>query len=114
RALLLAPGDVRQLTVLGDFTDQTGVSLPASYLSFRSTDATVATVAATGRVRAAGSGGTALLVSSHGILAATVLNVPAPTQDGLPPELTGLVVYPQGVSLPAGVGQRQLSVSLDG
>jgi hypothetical protein len=99
------------MLVTGDFADQQGVPLPASYLTFQTMDPTVATVTSTGQISAVGLGSTVLIISSHGIQAATVLNVDDPTADD-PPEYYGLEVYPQGIAMPVG-GTRQLQVELD-
>src|SRR2546426_11145773 len=50
-------------------------ALPISYLDFRSTSTAAATISSTGLVRAVKEGTGVLLVSSHGIEAATAVTV---------------------------------------
>src|SRR5262249_39694856 len=74
----LNPGDRNTVTVLGDFGDQTGVVLPASYLTYQVVDPAVAGIVS-GQLQALANGTTVLLVSSHGIQAATAVRVGFPT-----------------------------------
>ena len=113
RAPVLLVGSDQLMDVIGDFADQQGVSLPVSYVSFLSTDTTVATVTPAGRLTAIGSGSCVLLISSHGLQAATVVNVT--TEDDFDQsDDTGLDVYPGAVSLASSGGTRQIDVTLDG
>src|SRR5262245_23463113 len=99
------------MIVVGDFADQKGVPLPAAYLSFQSVDPSVASISATGRLTGLAEGTTILLVSSHGVLAATAVSVGVP-QDGLGQQLYtgGLSTYPLAVSLDANGGTRQFKI----
>jgi hypothetical protein len=107
-------GDLRQLALTGDFTDQKGVALPASYLTFQTTDPTVASVSAGGELSALADGITVLLAGSHGIQAATALTVGFP-QDQTQQDLyvVGLDTYPQALALAPDV-TRQMKITLQG
>jgi len=114
RPIVLAPGATLVEKVIGDFADEKGIALPASYVSFQTTDATVAVVSPAGSVSAQTNGTAVLLAFSHGIQAATAIRVGTPTD--LTSQLlaqVGLTADPQAVSLAAGVGTRQLDISLD-
>ena len=96
----LARGDSLRLQLSGDFADQQGVPLPASYLAFASSNTAVATVSADGKLRALADGTAAVTVAGNGIHAATAVTV------GVPPAATdqallarGLQIYPQAVTL---------------
>jgi hypothetical protein len=112
RALFLLPGNTQQEGITGDFADQTGVTLPPSYVTFQTLDPTVATVTQVGVVTGVAEGSTVLEISSHGIDAVTVLNVGDPVNEPVA-DFLGLGVYPQALSLPSN-GSRQLEVSLNG
>ncbi|MDC0935965.1 S8 family serine peptidase [Pirellulales bacterium] len=71
----LTLGDRTQLAAIGDFADEQDVALPASYVTFTSTDATVAEITSSGMVTAARVGSGVLLVETQGLLAATAANV---------------------------------------
>ena len=70
-------GDTQTMSVIGDFADQQDVALPSSYLTFQTADPALADVTATGQPAVA-PGNTALVVSSHGIQAATVVDIDDP------------------------------------
>ncbi len=100
-----------QFNVFGDFADQQGVFLPSSYLTFQSTDLTVASVSSSGLLHAVNNGSTALVVASHGVQAATAVTV------GIPESLLGqylyalgLNAYPGAVTLSSKDGSRQMQV----
>ncbi len=95
------------MSVTGDFADQQDVPLPASYVTFQTVDPTIAAVAATGQLTGIAEGYTALVVSSHGIFAATVVEVDDPN-DPSPPEYSGLTVSPQAMTLADNGGMQQL------
>src|SRR5262249_32484058 len=108
----LNPGEPGTAPLVGDFPDQQEVALPSSYVTFETTDPTVATVSASGLLNAVANGTAVLLASSHGIQAATAVLVGTPTD--LTQQLLaglGLTVYPQAVSLAAPGGTRQLQIS---
>src|SRR5262249_20562514 len=67
----LTRGQHTDLSLVGEFTDEDNVPLPASYLYFSSNNAAAARVSASGRVTARADGWGVLLASSHGIQAAT-------------------------------------------
>src|SRR5262249_39578953 len=48
----LDPGQKQTMQVIGDFADETGVALPASYLTFTTFDPALAAVSADGTLRA--------------------------------------------------------------
>ena len=110
----LALGNLLRPVVIGDFADQAGVVLPSSYLQFVSTSPAAATITASGLVRALGNGSAALVVSSHGIQAATVVTVGVPIlrQDQLL-YVEGLDVAPEAFTLSSQAGRRQLGVGTD-
>ena len=81
RSALLYPGESMHLSVVADFMDQEDVVLPASYLTFQSTDPSVATVDDNGQVVGVGIGNSVLVVSSHGIQTVTVVNVADPEDE---------------------------------
>lgn len=115
REFRLDSGDVRMPTVLGDFADQAGVLLPASYLTFTSTNPAVVSVSSGGLVRAMAEGTSVLLVSSHGIQAASAVAVgisAEPVQRIL--YVLGLDVYPPALSLANGGESRPLTVGVAG
>jgi DNA-binding beta-propeller fold protein YncE len=99
--------------VIGDFADQVGVTLPASYLTFHSADPDVASVSSEGVLHATKQGVTILTVASHGVQAATAVSVDIP-QDMLGQELyaLGLDAYPDAVTLSSEGGSRQFVVFL--
>ncbi len=114
RAALIDPGTSVKLTATGDFADQKGAELPASYLTVSSSQPAVATVTADGRVRGVAEGKTVLLLSRGPVQAATVLNV-GDTQDPiLPFAFAGLQAYPAATALASPGGTRQLQVSQEG
>ena len=112
----LNPGDVQQISVTGDFADQSGVVLPASYVTFQSSDPSVFSVTATGQLTAIGDGTAVLLVSTQGFLAATAVAVGfAPTN--VAEELLygqGLTTSLSAETLAAHIGSHQLDVSITG
>ncbi len=115
RAPSLQPGDSLNVTVVGDFADENGAVLPSSYLTFQTLDLSVATISAGGQLHAVADGTTVLLVSSHGIQAATAVSVGTSTDQTqqLLVKL-GLDDYPQALSLAAHVGSRQLKIDVGG
>ncbi len=104
-------GDSQTMSVTGDFADQKGVALPTSYVSFQMADPTVATVSSSSQITAVAEGSTELVVSSHGILAATVVDVADPN-DPVPPDYSGLTVSPQAITLADDGGTQQLDVEV--
>jgi YD repeat-containing protein/VCBS repeat-containing protein len=108
----LNAGAVQVLSLTGDFADEKDVALPASYLTFTSTDPSVARVSARGVVTGVANGSAILVAASHGIQAATAITVGVPTDaTALYLYNHGLTSYPQAVALPAQNGQRQLKIS---
>ncbi|MGA2068563.1 MAG: CARDB domain-containing protein, partial [Thermoguttaceae bacterium] len=109
------PGDAQVLVAVGDFTDQTGAVLPASYVTWQSTDPAVMSVTANGTVTAVSDGSSVITISAQGIQAATAGTVGTPT-DPLQQELygDGLETSIQAESLAANVGYHQLDVSSGG
>ncbi len=112
RAPRLDPGGATRMELRGDFADEKGVTLPASYLTFRSTEPSVVFVSPTGHVSARSAGTATLLVSSHGIQAATVVAVRIPEERAQQLlYVQGLNTYPQAVSLASGGTTRQLIIT---
>ncbi|MEG3927915.1 MULTISPECIES: Ig-like domain-containing protein [unclassified Microcoleus] len=116
----LYAGDSTELTVLGDFADQKGVVLPASYLTYTSFNPGVAPIDAFGKVTGLADG-TSIFSASHNniqaVTAARVGEMPIPANDdewnALLAEIYGLDVYPQAVTLTTGV-KRSLLVGIEG
>ena len=111
RAPELLPGDTQMMSVIGDFADEQDVALPSSYLTFQTADPTVAVVTTTGQLLAVAPGNTALVVSSHGIQAATVVDIDDPNAL-VSPDYSGLEVAPQAITLADNGGMQQLNVEL--
>jgi RHS repeat-associated protein len=100
-----------QANLTGDFADQPGVPLPASYLSFATSDPRVIKVSADGRVDAAADGAAFLQAASHGIQAVTAVAVGTPSQRTAQLLLAqGLTVAPQDLLLAGAGDSRQLQV----
>jgi len=116
----LDAGESTQLTVLGDFADQKGVVLPASYLTYASLNPGVAPIDAFGKVTGLADGASILSASRNNIQAVTAARVgelPIAANDdewnALLAEIYGLDVYPQAVTLTKGVN-RSLLVGIEG
>ena len=116
----LNAGESTQLTVLGDFADQKGVVLPASYLTYASLNPGVAPIDAFGKVTGLADGTSILSASRNNIQAVTAARVgkmPIPANDdesnALRAEIAGLNVYPQAVTLTKGIN-RSLLVGIEG
>jgi YD repeat-containing protein len=71
----LTGGQTVRLELIGDFADQTGVTLPPSYLTFTSTVPEVAATTPQGLVTAVGDGTAVLIATRDAILAATAVGV---------------------------------------
>lgn len=116
----LNAGESTQLTVLGDFADQKGVVLPASYLTYASLNPGVAPIDAFGKVTGLADGTSILSASRNNIQAVTAARVgkmPIPANDdesnAQQAEIYGLNVYPQAVTLTKGIN-RSLLVGIEG
>ncbi|MBV8658658.1 MAG: Ig-like domain-containing protein, partial [Burkholderiales bacterium] len=124
-------GATQSLQLTGDFADQAGVALPASYVQFTSSDPSVVTVDAHGTVHAVGAGTAIITATANGISAENVITASAQpkapgtdAQDLLEPAIPDaasrlgtyeLSLFPQAVDLAAptangGAGQRQIDV----
>ena len=114
RPLRLEPGDVINLEVRVDFTDEKNVAVPANYVRFVTGEEKIATVNASGLVRGIARGVTTLSVVRGDVRAITALAVGRPDQ---PTEIVatvlGLDVFPNSVALAPG-GFRQLLVAVLG
>jgi hypothetical protein len=80
----LYAGESTELTVLGDFADQKGVVLPASYLTYASLNSGVAPIDAFGKVTGLADGTSILSASGNNIQAVTTARVgemPIPAND---------------------------------
>ncbi len=108
----IQPGDVVNIGVTGDFTDQSGALLPASYVTFQSSNPAVFTVSPQGQLNAVGDGTAVLLVSSHGIQAATAVLVGPPTFAQRQLYDSGLTTSLTAETLAANIGSHQLDVSV--
>jgi len=117
----LYAGESTELTVLGDFADQKGVVLPASYLTYASLNPGVAPIDAFGKVTGLADGTSILSASRNNIQAVTAarvgeLPIAAANDDewnALLAEIYGLDVYPKAVTLTTGV-KRSLLVGIEG
>ena len=117
----LNAGESTELTVLGDFADQKGVVLPASYLTYASLNPGVAPIDAFGKVTGLADGTSILSASRNNIQAVTAarvgeLPIAAANDDewnALLAEIYGLDVYPKAVTLTTGVN-RSLLVGIEG
>jgi predicted chitinase len=117
----LYAGESTELTVLGDFADQKGVVLPASYLTYASLNPGVAPIDAFGKVTGLADGTSILSASRNNIQAVTAarvgeLPIAAASDDewnALLAEIYGLDVYPKAVTLTTGV-KRSLLVGIEG
>jgi len=109
----LALGERRAMTFTGDFADERGVALPASYLQFLTSAPDVATVSADGTLRAVGTGNGVLTVRSHGIEAVTafIAGEPRTLEERLLQTL-GVDIDPDAVTVASDGGTRQLRVFL--
>ncbi|MHC1770059.1 MAG: putative Ig domain-containing protein [Verrucomicrobiia bacterium] len=111
RSPLLDAGDMMEVVVLGDFTDQSSVPLPAEYVQFATGNSGVATVTASGQLRAVANGATYLRVWRGDLQAVTAVAVGRPEDLGaLANLLFGMTVYPEDISLTPGTS-RQLTVT---
>ena len=115
RNLRLAVGEGRQISLIGDFADQANVELPASYVTLMSTDGSIGSLVAGGRINAVGKGSGVLVAERAGLRAATAFTVGVPT-DTVQAYLYagGMTVYPGAVSLAENVGKRQILANLYG
>ncbi len=101
-----------QMLAIGDFADQQNVVLDPSYVTFQSTNTSVATVSAVGQLVGVAPGTSVLIVSAGGLQAATAVTVGAP-QGSLETTLydEGLNTYPLAVALSSSGGTRQFDVN---
>ena len=115
RNFRLSQGRAGQAVMIGDFADQQDVVLDPSYVTFLSTVPSVATVSSQGHVQALADGTGILLVTSHGLQAASAITVGIP-QDALGKQLydVGLDPFPLAVSLSSHGGTRQFVVQSNG
>ena len=100
----LQVGDVRQLTVVGTYSNNTTADV-TGLASFTSSDTTVATVGLGGLVTGVGAGSSVLTATVDGLSDSADATVAA-----LPAVLTGLAVTPNPVMLVVGASQ-QLTVT---
>ncbi|PSF28557.1 hypothetical protein C7H19_24555, partial [Aphanothece hegewaldii CCALA 016] len=115
----LQVGEQIGLKVIGDFADQQDVVLPNDYLTWYSENATVASVTGMGLVTGLSNGTTVLGAERNGIQAVTasrIGKIPAPTNQTefhiALAEEQGLEIYPDAVTLTAGVN-RQILVTIN-
>ncbi|MDZ4253493.1 MAG: hypothetical protein U1A72_13070 [Sulfuritalea sp.] len=116
RLPVMNQGSTATLQVTGNFTDQTGVSLPATYCQILSDTPVVVFVDANGDVHARQAGIAIVTVKAGQYSVQNVITVgvlpTAPDVDRFGNELN---VYPRSIDLAEGVGRRQIDVhSLDG
>src|SRR5262249_41837190 len=112
RVGFLMKGTDAQLRITGDFEDEKGVVLPASYFTFVTSDGAVAQVSADGKVHGIGRGAAVIRASSHGITAADSVYVSTSLVEGALLNSAEQVfdVYPGAVTLIEGVGRRQVVI----
>ncbi|MFN0038823.1 MAG: tandem-95 repeat protein, partial [Burkholderiales bacterium] len=105
-------GGSLQLELIGDFADQQDVLLPASYLTFSSTNPDSGRVGTNGRVAGLARGEGALVATRGNILAATAFLVGKPaTLSDTALALSGLDVYPGAVTVVPNGGERNIVLS---
>uniref|UniRef100_UPI00262BDF4C polymorphic toxin-type HINT domain-containing protein n=1 Tax=Propionivibrio sp. TaxID=2212460 RepID=UPI00262BDF4C len=111
RIAVLATGGSNSLRITGDFEDQQGVALDTDYVHFQSDDPATVALDARGHVLGKKTGITLVTYSSHGIIGANAIQVAeqprAPVTDEFGNELD---LFPNSLSLAAGIGQRQIDV----
>ena len=114
RSPVITAGRTFEIQMIGDFADEVGVLLPASYVTLEILDESLATVSAQGTLSAVGEGNTVLIATRGDLLAATVISVAATDEHyGYYVEQGGIGFYPGAVSLPFD-GERQLQITVDG
>ena len=114
RTPALDVGEVSEVLVTGDFTDEAGVLLPASYLTLSSTDPSVLSVTATAQIVGASDGTAALVVSRGAVATATAVTVGTltdPTHRRL--AVVGLDAFPGALTLAVDNGARQFLAGVD-
>jgi YD repeat-containing protein len=115
RVLRLDVGEGRQISLIGDFADQSGVELPVSYVSLSSSNVGSGTIASGGRISAVGKGSGVLVAERGELRAATSFTVGTPTETVAAYVFAvGLDVYPGAVALTENGGRRQIVASLAG
>ncbi|MGO8655740.1 hypothetical protein ACC771_08615, partial [Rhizobium ruizarguesonis] len=103
------PGLRQKLQITGDFADEAGVKLDASYLNFTSLDPAVVSVDASGTVVGVSAGWSVIAAASHGISAVRAADVFDPTlseDEGV--EVPTILTYPASLAFMPGTGIRQL------
>ncbi|MBV6627230.1 MAG: PKD domain-containing protein [Rivularia sp. (in: Bacteria)] len=119
RSPRLDAGESTELVVVGDFSDQEDVILPASYVRFGSESGLVADVNEYGVLSGLSDRVEIVTVRKNGISAVTAVrmgDIPAPSNDSefyvALAEQDGLQLYPEAVTLTTNM-TRQLLVGLD-
>ena len=112
RGVQLAVGETFTPTILGDFADQLGVTLPFSYVSLTSTDPAVANVSNGRSVSGMAEGFAAAVVGRGTIQAATALVIGNPSRFDNPQLVYGLNVYPAAITLVPNTGSKQFQVQI--
>ncbi|MDR3070024.1 MAG: hypothetical protein LBU38_03330, partial [Propionibacteriaceae bacterium] len=113
-------GNTVMLPVTGDFEDEKGVALVPGYVTFTSTDETIAEVNAQGQVRAKGKGLAVVLAQAKGLDGISSLVVGDNAIEGILRQMIlesdEYDVYPGAVTLLENTGQRQIKINatLDG
>ena len=109
----LVEGQVQTVVVVGDFADQPGVELDASFIAWSASEPSVFTVSEQGQIVGRSDGSGVLTVSRGGLQAATAISVGQPDDAmGLYVHAIGIEVYPKALALPLVDGERQLLVGL--
>src|SRR5262249_38759844 len=105
-------GTSEQLIAIGDFADQTGAVLPASYVNWQSSNTAVMNVTSNGIANAVSDGTTVILVSAAGLQAVTAGTVGYPS-DSLQQYLyvNGIQTSIHAETLVAHIGSHRLDVS---
>ena len=98
------------LQVIGQFADQSDVPLIGSYVTYSSSQGSVATVDGDGNMLGIAEGFTAVVVSRGVHQAATAVTVGAPGANDPTYEGDDIFVYPSSLTLPRTGGQRQFRV----
>ena len=108
-------GQATRLSIVGDFVDEEGVSLPSSYVSFVTSDAQVAAITDAGQASGRAEGSAVVTIQRGSVAAATTVTVGTPRDvEQLYLQRVGIDVYPASFSLPMTGGQRQLIVTAGG
>ena len=110
RALRMRAGDQLGLHFVGDFADETAVTLPADYLTLSTADPAVAVISTSAMLTARGGGNSQLLATRGPISAATAIAVGEPkTTAEISAYYFGIDAYPDSLAMTPGT-ERQMVI----